>query len=52
MDHLLPGMGPDFVATLAPLLDPDIDVPLGTSVERVENDGPGCAVIFRRHGRF
>jgi dihydrolipoamide dehydrogenase len=21
-------------------------------VERVENDGPGCAVIFRRHGRF
>lgn len=49
--QLLPGMDPDFVATLAPLLDRGIDVRLNAKVERIEQNGEGCVVTFRRAGQ-
>jgi dihydrolipoamide dehydrogenase len=47
-DQLLPGMDPAFVATLAPLLDPTIDVRLHATVERIEHRDGGCAVVFNQ----
>jgi dihydrolipoamide dehydrogenase len=50
-DQLLPGMDPDFVATLAPLLDPRIDVRLDARVERIERRDGGCTVVYGGHAR-
>ncbi|MGF2952682.1 FAD-dependent oxidoreductase, partial [Mycobacterium sp. THU-M116] len=44
--QLLPGMDPDMVALLAPLLDPNIDVILGAEVRRVEQTPGGVRVVF------
>lgn len=44
--QLLPGMDPDMVALLAPLLDPNIDVILQAEVRRVEQTPDGVRVVF------
>ncbi|MEY8016243.1 dihydrolipoyl dehydrogenase [Mycobacterium servetii] len=44
--QLLPGMDPDMVAQLVPLLDPNIDIILQAEVRRVEPTSQGVRVVF------
>lgn len=45
MDQLLPGMDPDFVAGLAPLLDPAIRCLTGARVEAIERAADGTLTV-------
>jgi len=49
-DQLLPGMDPDFVHALTPLLDPDIACITGAKVEAVERADDGALQVRYRLG--
>ena len=47
-NQLLPGMDPDFVSLLAPMLDPKIGVELGAAVQRIERNQNNFRVIYQQ----
>jgi dihydrolipoamide dehydrogenase len=49
-DQLLPGMDPDFVGLLVPLLDCDIGVQLGAMVKRIERSEERLTVVYQLDG--